>query len=250
MAVATARRTARRTARHDILVRLLARHPVARDALAAWLGQRIVLVALVYLWQATSGRLSPAFFFHVWTTWDGRLYADIARGGYWQLWQAAFYPLFPLLEHVLAPVANGSVEGAGLIVANAASLVAFVLLRQLVARDLGQASARRTLLYLILSPVGVFLACTYTESLFLALALGTFLALRARRWLLAGALAGLATLTRATGLALLLPFAVTAGEALLSRLAALTAWQRLRACAAVALPALVPVAVFAGCKWR
>ncbi|HEX9414625.1 MAG TPA: glycosyltransferase family 39 protein [Ktedonobacterales bacterium] len=230
--------TAQRTTRPGIL----ARHPLARDALAVWGGQHILLIALVVLWQSIAGRLSPGFFFHVWTAWDGRLYATIARGGYTQLRQTAFYPLFPLLEHVLAPLAGGSAEGAGLIVANAAGLGVFALLWLLVERDMGQRVARRTLLFLALFPVGLFLACSYTESLFLLLALGTFLALRERRWLLAGALIALATLTRATGLALLLPFTVAAVEALSSRLSALSPRRRLRESAAVGLPALLPLA--------
>src|SRR5260221_3237661 len=110
--------TAQRTTRPGIL----ARHPLARDALAVWGGQHILLIALVVLWQSIAGRLAPGFFFHVWTAWDGRLYATIARGGYTQLRQTAFYPLFPLLEHVLAPLAGGSAEGAGLIVAHATGL--------------------------------------------------------------------------------------------------------------------------------
>jgi hypothetical protein len=53
--------------------------------------------------------------------------------------------------------------------------------------------------------------------------------------LLAGALIALATLTRATGLALLLPFTVAAVEALSPR-------RRLHESAAVGLPALLPLA--------
>jgi hypothetical protein len=67
--------------------------------------------------------------------------------------------------------------------------------------------------------------------------------------LLAGALIALATLTRATGLALLLPFTVAAVEALSPRLSALSPRlsalsprRRLHESAAVGLPALLPLA--------
>jgi hypothetical protein len=54
-------------------------------------------------------------------------------------------------------------------------------------------------------PSGFFLLAGYTESLFLALALGTLLAARKQRWWLAGLLGMLATMTRLQGAALALP---------------------------------------------
>jgi len=52
----------------------------------------------------------------------------------------------------------------------------------------------------------------YTESLFLALALGAFLAARTRFWLVAGALSALACLTRVNGLLLLPALSLEAWE--------------------------------------
>src|SRR5262249_2545280 len=70
------------------------------------------------------------------------------------------------------------------------------------------AVARRTLLYLVAFPTSLFLAAAYTESLFLLLSIGAFLALRRHRWLLAGLLVAVATLTRQVGILLLVPLAV------------------------------------------
>ena len=65
---------------------------------------------------------------------------------------------------------------------------------------------RRTLLraagFLLIFPTAYFLHVGYTESLFLALVLGCFLAVRRDHWWLAGALGGLAALTRINGLVL------------------------------------------------
>ena len=185
-----------------------------RDAALAWLAQRLLLLAFTYfvLWQLApySSPASPfpptgAQLLHVWTNWDGAIYATIAAGGYTHLIQAAFFPLYPLLEHILAPVFGGNPALAGLVISNAACLVAFAWLRVLAEREYGRAVARRALLYLAIFPYSLFLAAAYTEALFLALSLTAFLALRSHHWKLAGLFAALATLTRPVGILLLVP---------------------------------------------
>jgi hypothetical protein len=151
---------------------------------------------------------------YIWARWDGRIYASIAQGGYSTLFQAAYFPFYPLLEHVLAPLIGGNPLVAGLVISNAACLVAFALLRVLVEREYDREIARRTLLYLVLFPYAFFLTAAYTEALFLALCLGTFLALRGHRWKLAGVLAALATLSRPVGILLLVPMVYEYGSTL------------------------------------
>src|SRR5262249_44707727 len=141
-----------------------------------------------------------------WTGYDARWYAGIATAGYRLLPQAAFFPLYPLLEHLTAPMTLGHTLLAGMLISNAAGLAALLLLRQLVEEDVSARAARHTLLILAFFPTTFYLVMAYTESLFLALSLGAFLALRRSRWLLAGCLITLATLTRLTGILLLLPF--------------------------------------------
>src|SRR5262249_51585333 len=126
--------------------RALARSTIWRDALVAWVGQRFVLLTLVWLWRSLAGSsATPATLFRLSATlWDSRLYAEIARGGYQQLWQAAFPPLFPLLERLFSPIAGGDAELAGLLIANAAPLDAFVLFQLLVVRAVCLVVARWT----------------------------------------------------------------------------------------------------------
>jgi Gpi18-like mannosyltransferase len=185
-----------------------------RDAAVAWLAQRLILWTLtcLTLWQLLPQRSATAplsllwtRFLHVWTTWDGAIYASISQGGYTQLQNTAFFPLYPLLERLLAPVFGGDPVLAGLFTSNVACLVAFAWLRVLAEREYGRMVARRTLLYLAIFPYALFLAAAYTEGLFLALSLATFLALRGHNWKLAGICAALATLTRPVGILLLLP---------------------------------------------
>ena len=99
---------------------------------------------------------------------------------------------------------------AGIVVSLAAALVSFVLLYRLAEERLGADGARRAVLYLAVFPMSLFLQAVYSESLFLALALGAFLLAERRRWLGAGAVTGLAVLTRISGVALLPALAVLA----------------------------------------
>lgn len=222
--------------------------PLWQVALAAWLGQRLLIGALTLLWQLLLLSFSPAAFYRVWTLFDGIFYTLIAQYGYRILQEAAYFPLYPLLMHVTAPLVGGHAALAGILLSNLCSLAAFILLGRLVAAEFGPRIARRTLLYYALFPTGLFFAAVYTEALFLLLSVGVFLALRQRRWLLAGALIALATLTRAQGALLLLPLAFEAWRALRPAgalaWAALDAGRRLRAALALACAFALPLLAF------
>jgi Gpi18-like mannosyltransferase len=68
--------------------------------------------------------------------------------------------------------------------------------------------SQRAIFYLAFFPTSYFLSLPMTESLFLALSLGSVLAARDGRWLIAGLLGGLAALTRFPGILLLVPLAI------------------------------------------
>jgi Mannosyltransferase (PIG-V) len=147
----------------------------------------------------------------VWARWDSDWYLRIAESGYdWPSSTPAFFPLYPTLVGGVGRVLDDRFLLAGLVVSLAACAAAFVLLHGLVRRRLGAADASRAVLYLALFPTSLFLGAVYGESLFLALAIGTFaLAERGRPgW--ASVAAGLALLTRAQGVALLPALAVFA----------------------------------------
>jgi hypothetical protein len=186
-----------------------------RDAALVWLGQHAFFFAVSYLATTlihirpySSQTYSWAFMFQQWWGWDGANYADIAQRGYYQSWMAAFFPLFPGMEHVLAGVFGaGSEYTGGMLVSGAASLGAFGGLRVLVEREYGRGTARRSLLYLAVFPTAFFLAAPYAEALLLLFSVGAFLALRRGHWVIAGALAALATLSRPQGILLIVPLA-------------------------------------------
>jgi hypothetical protein len=147
----------------------------------------------------------------VWARWDSVHFLRIAEHGY-SAAEAAFYPLYPALVGVLGRIFFGHYIVAGIIVSLAATLGAFVLLERLAADRLGLDGARRAVLYLALFPTALFLQAVYAESLFLFLCLGAFALAERARFAEAGAVAGVAILTRPTGLALLPPLVLLAGR--------------------------------------
>ena len=161
--------------------------------------------------------------------WDASWYMGIAQGGYQMPLSGtpnlAFPPLFPLLIRVLgdglaalgldlSDPQYGSWVLAGLLISNVAFLAALALLWQLVRLDHPAGVADRTLWLMAAFPLGVFWSAFYTESLFLLLAVGCLLAARRGVWPLAGALGGLAVLTKWLGVVL---FAVLFVEWLAAR---------------------------------
>lgn len=229
-------------------LRLLDR-AVWRDAALIWLGQHLLLFGVLYVGasfllpgaRTTSG--TPwSYVLRLVLGWDGANYASIAQQGYAGLWTAAYYPLLPAIEHVLAPLAGGNAALAGCIAANVAALGAFGLLRWLVADLDGPQNAWRTVFVLAVFPSAFFLVLPYTESFFLLCSLGAFVALRYRRWLVVGLLAALATLFHAHGLLLLLPMAV----AQIGDLRRTRRLPSLPASAAAVAAFAAPLAAFAG----
>jgi Mannosyltransferase (PIG-V) len=138
----------------------------------------------------------------VWARWDSIHFLRIAEHGYTSA-EASFYPLYPALIAALGRVFGGHNVLAGIVVSLAATLAAFVLLERLAEPRLGLAGARRAVLYLALFPTAFFLQAVYSESLFLFLCLAAFALAERARFPEAGAIAGLAIITRPAGLALL-----------------------------------------------
>jgi hypothetical protein len=156
----------------------------------------------------------------VWDRWDAPHYTDLAVFGYRAIdpgnlvadgyrsiypgdlpLYIVFYPLFPwAVAAVYALVRDPLV--AAFVVSTVGSVFVAPLLARLVALDFDLAGGRRAAIFLLIFPTAYFLHIGYTESLFLAFVLGSFLAARTDRWWLAGLLGALATLTRVNGLVL------------------------------------------------
>jgi hypothetical protein len=189
--------------------------PIVLQATAVWAATRVAYAVFTYfavvlnIGPLTSQTHSvPAnLLLQSWQRWDTNWYLFIAVQGFHIPQTAAFFPLYPLLVH-LAILSIGQQHAlvAALIVANVGTLGAFIAVGLLAAGELGnEAAAWRTLRVFIAYPLAFFLTAAYTEGTFIAFAVGTLFAARRGQWGWAALLAFLASLTRPTGAALLLP---------------------------------------------
>src|SRR6266851_4298225 len=140
-----------------------------------------------------------------WRHWDTGNYIQIALHGYVKLQQMAFFPLYPLLERGLMTF-TGDAFTAGLIVSNVAELVMFTVLYRLIEYDFGVERAFHTILYFAIFPTAFFFSLGYTESTFLCFSTLTFYQIQRGRWWPAALFGFLASLTRADGVFLVIPF--------------------------------------------
>ena len=120
----------------------------------------------------------------------------------------AFFPLYPLVVRIASILTLGNVAVAGVLVANLAFVAALAVLYRLSLNHLDHDRAVRSLAFVALAPGAVAFAMAYTDSLFLLLAAGAFLAAEQRRWWVMALLYGLATLTRLQGVLLGIPLAI------------------------------------------
>lgn len=143
-----------------------------------------------------------------WAHWDGVWYIKIATSGYADSdGSTAFFPLFPMLVRYLGVLFGGNLVITGMLVSLLCYAGSVWLLWRLVRQDFDEELASRAVIYLAIGPLSFFLQAVYTESLFLLLSLACFVFAREGRWRVAGVMGLLATLTRSTGVLLLIPMA-------------------------------------------
>jgi hypothetical protein len=132
---------------------------------------------------------------------DGRDYLETAVHGYWEVAQANFFPLYPLIVR-LANYAIGSPLLSGLLVSWAAFVGAtyfyIKILKQLYPMK-DKLEVVRAVLFFVLFPTSVFMFAVYTESMFAFLALGAFYFALQKRPYEAGLFTLLATATHENG---------------------------------------------------
>ena len=151
-----------------------------------------------------------------WQRFDANWYLAIARAGYEQAGSTVYLPLYPLLIRA-ANFLVGNELVAALVVSNLALLGALYYLYRLTEGILGDAAARRTVVFLLFFPTGFFLYAPYGESLFLFLSLGALVFAQRERWGLSIMFGMLAALTRLQGALLVLPLGYLAWKQVTAR---------------------------------
>jgi Mannosyltransferase (PIG-V) len=191
----------------------------ARFALIVYLSTRALLLVVAVV----NGTLRHHAFTHELSQWDGLWYRELADHGYpthvvHEQSTLGFFPLYPLVVWAVSrafviPIAHYEILSAtvaGVIVSGLGGLIATVLVGRLAESWWGEAAARRSIVLFCLFPGSVVFSMVYAEGLMIPLAAGCILALQRRRWVLAGAMAGLATATEPQALVLVLVCAVSA----------------------------------------
>jgi hypothetical protein len=191
-----------------------------RRIVVAFVASRAVILVAALLAETvmarnpalTSGDTAPLL--RSLTAWDGWWYLGIARTGYHAAPLAgayhdyAFLPLYPGLVGVLSlpwPALAGIIS---VVVSNVLALVGLGLFARLGEPYVGRERATRAAAWLAIAPFSVVFAMAYSESLFLVLAVGAFIAMERGHRATAGVLIGLASLARLQGVVLVLPLAL------------------------------------------
>lgn len=203
--------------------RLLARDEVQLVGLTVIVKLAILNFGVFAVTVIAGHQLGPGLrgILEIWNWWDAPHYLDLAVLGYRAVdpgvqtiegysrpfpgdlpLYIVFFPLFPWLVGAVNTLLREPLFSA-FIVSTVASLFVAPLLYRLVRADEGRRVALLSAWFVLIFPTAYFLHIGYTESLFLALVLGSFLAARTDRWWLAGLLGSLAALTRVNGLVLI-----------------------------------------------
>ena len=211
---------------HHPLVAFFRRYKAVLFAFAA---SRLALLAVGLMTQIfiepVSTHVSPLHFsgsaaLRMWGQWDSGWYVSLANEGYsahpnpdgqvnW-----VFFPAFPMLAALVAHLAHLPVFTVMVGLSNLSFLVALLLAHRLARETFDTRTADVAVALLCAVPGSYIFSSAYTESLFLLALTACLVLLRERRWLAAGACAGLASLTRNLGVGLILPFLLTAAPAL------------------------------------
>ncbi|RKR73353.1 mannosyltransferase family protein [Frondihabitans australicus] len=221
--------------------------PALLGTAAIWVVVRLVLTvySLVVTSTSTAVPVQPAVphsFFTLLYHWDSSYFLEIAHNGYFAAADPpdlqAFLPGYPLAGRlatlVLFPGQGPTVPHllVGLWLAAAIpSFVAGVGLWRITEDRFGPRVAAGAVVLLLAGPYSVFLAASYSESLFLAFAVFAWYHALRGRWWAAGLLAAGASLTRIDGVFL----AVALGVVVLQEHGRLTRRAVLRAVGVVAL---------------
>ncbi len=191
----------------------------------SWLG--FLLVGRVF--ATPSGKLvrdqlpSTSWPAYIFNEFDSGHFLRIAVHGYFTTdhgipnWDEAFLPGYPAASRFVAAAVGGgrltpvaAFVGMSIVAWLGALASAVLMIRLVQATDGSTEDAAWSAGVLLFGPYGVFLVASYSESLFLALALGAWLAGRRSNWWWAALLAAAAALVRVNGLFLLAGLAVMA----------------------------------------
>ncbi len=148
--------------------------------------------------------LSSEVWLQIWGAWDSCFFLSTAQHGYVADGDLRRFPLYPLAIRAVSCLV-GDYFVAALLVSNLALIAACIFLYRLMALEGSTACARNACKYLLLFPSSCVLSGAFSESLCLAMMLGSFYYARKQSWLTAGLMGFCASLTRSVGFVIVIP---------------------------------------------
>ncbi len=146
---------------------------------------------------------APNHFPCIWARWDAEDYLVIAVNGYSLRENVVFFPAYPLLIRLFAFGFPSLMAWSGVFISNVTFIVASLVLWWQIKRDFNQQIAWGTIVTLSLFPTAFFFSAIYAESLLLLCSVLVYVFSSRKQYLLAGLFVGFASVTRPTGLLLI-----------------------------------------------
>lgn len=145
-------------------------------------------------------------FFESWANnWDGGHYLVIAKFGYREKSDFAFFPVYPLAVRFVNQILH-NYSFSAMLVSVVSTYLAFNFFYSVILKDFNKKITDKALTAFLIFPTSFYLLAGYSEGLFLLFVCATFYFLRENRLLIATICCALATATRLAGIAVCFAF--------------------------------------------
>lgn len=135
--------------------------------------------------------------------WDGEHFTVIASAGYRELFQQAFFPVYPVLIYLTQKLIGNFII-SGLIISTISSFAGTILFYKTALMDFSVKRSLLAVIFLLIFPTSFYFLTAYSESLFFFFAIATFYFARKNNILPASIMSAFASGTRVAGLAVVL----------------------------------------------
>lgn len=167
-----------------------------------WLATVLLSFYLGFSTLPHSGKFDNNFFGSL-SNWDGGHFIGIAKTGYSEKFQYAFFPLYPMLVKALNQLTQNYLV-SGILISSVSFFFGLHILYKLVRIDFEKKIAEKTILAFLFFPASFFLLTVYSEGLFFLLIIAAFYFLRQNKLFWTTVFIALASATRLVGLAAVL----------------------------------------------
>lgn len=132
--------------------------------------------------------------------WDGGHYLGIAREGFSEKFQYAFFPLYPLLIRLLNSILQNYLLSA-ILISIISAFFGLQILYRMIAEDFNRKLAENASLAILFFPTSFFFLTAYSEGLFFFLSIAAFYLFKKNKLFWAAVFLCLVSATRLVGLA-------------------------------------------------